>query len=603
MQAIILAAGMGKRLGDLTKDNTKCMVEVNGIKLIDRALTQLSKLSLTRVVLVIGYEGGKLRDYVGDSYKGLKVEYVENPIYDKTNNIYSLWLAKDVLAQDDTLLIESDLIFDDSLFQMVVENPYPSLALVAKYEPWMDGTMVCIDNNNNILSFVPKKMFRYQNIDTYYKTVNIYKFSKNFSTTQYIPFLEAYTKSLGNNEYYEQVLRVITMLDKCELKALPLNGRKWYEIDDIQDLDIAETLFADDDIKLDRMYKRFGGYWRFPGLLDFCYLVNPYFPTTRLKNELKSSFEDLLTQYPSGMRINSMLLGKYFGINGDYVCAGNGAAELIKALMENSKGRLGVVFPTFEEYPNRYEKTEICAFVPKNDSFSYTADDLLEFFADKNISTLLLINPDNPSGNFIPKADVERLAIELEKLGVKFVLDESFVDFSDDSTANSLLDNAILERHPNMAVVKSISKSYGVPGLRLGLVACANKNLIGWLRKDVAIWNINSFAEYYLQIFGKYESDYKCACTQFIAERARFLEDLKTVSYLRVIPSQANYFLCEVTDKFTSHELAKVLLCQYNLLIKDCGTKSAFEGRNYIRLAVRDTADNKRLVETLKLLE
>lgn len=602
MQAIILAAGMGKRLGDLTKDNTKCMVEVNGIKLIDRALTQLSKLSLTRVVLVIGYEGDKLRNYIGDNYNGLKVEYVENPIYDKTNNIYSLWLAKEVLEQDDTLLIESDLIFDDSLFKMVIDNPYPSLALVAKYEPWMDGTMVCIDDDNNILSFVPKKMFRYQNISSYYKTVNIYKFSKNFSTTQYIPFLEAYTKSLGNNEYYEQVLRVITMLDKCELKALPLNGRKWYEIDDIQDLDIAETLFAEDDVKLDRMYRRYGGYWRFPGLLDFCYLVNPYFPTPRLKNELKSSFDDLLTQYPSGMRINSMLLGKYFGIKGDYVCAGNGAAELIKALMEHSKGKLGVVFPTFEEYPNRYDKSEICSFVPQNENFSYTANDLLEFFADKNISTLLLINPDNPSGNYIPKADVEMLATELEKRGVKFVLDESFVDFSDEATDNTMLDNAILERHSNMAVVKSISKSYGVPGLRLGLIACADKALVDMLRKDVAIWNINSFAEYYLQIFGKYESDYKNACRQFIAERARFYEDLKSVDYLRVIPSQANYFLCEVTDRFTSRELAKVLLCKYNLLIKDCGTKSAFEGRNYIRLAVRDTADNTRLVEVLKSL-
>ena len=603
MQAVILAAGMGKRLGDLTKDNTKCMVEVNGVKLIDRVLTQLSKLSLKRVVLVIGYEGEKLRNYVGDNYKGLPVEYIENPVYDKTNNIYSLWLAKEVLEQDDTLLIESDLIFEDSLFQMVVDNPYPSLAVVAKYEPWMDGTMVCIDDDNNILSFVPKKMFRYQNINTYYKTVNIYKLSKNFSTTQYIPFLEAYTVSLGNNEYYEQVLRVITMLDKCELKALPLNGQKWYEIDDIQDLDIAETLFAEDDVKLERMYKRFGGYWRFPGLLDFCYLVNPYFPNTRLKNELRCSFDDLLTQYPSGMRINSMLLGKYFGISGDYVCAGNGAAELIKSLMEHSKGKLGVVYPTFEEYPNRYDKAEICAFVPKNKDFKYTANDLLEYFADKEISTLLLINPDNPSGNFIPKADVEMLAAELEKRGVRFVLDESFVDFSTEMTANSLLDNDILRRHPNMAVVKSISKSYGVPGLRLGLVACADADLISKLRKDVAIWNINSFAEYYLQIFGKYEADYKNACRLFVEERNRFFEDLKTVSYLRVIPSQANYFLCEVTDKFTSHELAKVLLCKHNLLIKDCGTKSAFEGRNYIRLAVRDTADNKRLVEVLKTLE
>ena len=94
MQAIILAAGMGKRLGEYTKNNTKCMVPVNGVPLIDRLLTQLSRLPLKRVVLVIGYEGQKLKDYVGSEYKGLKIEYVNNPIYDKTNNIYSLALAK-----------------------------------------------------------------------------------------------------------------------------------------------------------------------------------------------------------------------------------------------------------------------------------------------------------------------------------------------------------------------------------------------------------------------------------------------------------------------------------------------------------------------------
>lgn len=146
------------------------------------------------------------------------------------------------MQQDDTLLIESDLIFDDELFRMIIDAPCPNLALVDKYETWMDGTMVRLDDENNIVNFVPKKAFKYSDTGFYYKTVNIYKFSRKFSETSYIPFLEAYTKALGNNEYYEQVLRVITLLDKSDLKALPLSGQKWYEIDDIQDLDIAETL-------------------------------------------------------------------------------------------------------------------------------------------------------------------------------------------------------------------------------------------------------------------------------------------------------------------------------------------------------------------------
>ena len=208
MQAIILAAGMGKRLGELTKGNTKCMVKVNGVSLIDRVLTQLSTINLSKVIIVVGYQGKKLQEYLGNSYKGIPLQYIENPVYDKTNNIYSLSLAKNELQEDDTLLIESDLILDDTLFSMLVNNPSPNLALVAKYETWMDGTMVCIDEEDNIVNFVPKQAFRYSDVSSYYKTVNVYKFSREFSSSQYVPFLEAYTKALGNNEYYEQVLRL-----------------------------------------------------------------------------------------------------------------------------------------------------------------------------------------------------------------------------------------------------------------------------------------------------------------------------------------------------------------------------------------------------------
>lgn len=563
MQVIILAAGMGRRLGELTQDNTKCMVTVNGVRLIDRLLRQLVSVSnpLHRIVIVIGYEGKKLKEYLGNSYQHIPLEYVENPIYNKTNNIYSLFLAKEELAYDDTLLVESDLIFEDGVFEKVLSNPFPNLAVVAKYESWMDGTMVVLDGENNIVTFVPKSAFSYNDVERYYKTANIYKFSRDFSVTKYIPFLEAYSKAMGTNEYYESVLRVLSMLDKTGLKGLPIDNMKWYEIDDVQDLDIAETLFATDGkTKQLRYQQRYGGYWRFPHLLDFCYLVNPYFPTERMRNELRASFDTLLSEYPSGMKVNTLLMSKYFNIYQDYVCIGNGAAELIKTLMEQLTGKLGVVYPTFEEYPNRKDKNTLVLYIPNNRDFRYTVKELEEYFEDKDISSLLLINPDNPSGNFISCEDVLSLATWAKIRNIRLIVDESFVDFSMGSVSNTLLLNSILDSFSNLVVIKSISKSYGVPGLRLGVLATSDASLVQIIRKDVAIWNINSFAEYYMQIFGKYEKDYLEACQKFIAERERFYMELQKIPFLRVIPSQANYFLCEIMEKYSSSELVGALL-------------------------------------------
>ena len=624
MQAIILAAGMGRRLGELTKENTKCMVAVNGVRLIDRLLSQLAEQPLERVIIVVGYKGKELKDYLVESGKWrvesgkwkvergerreergerkLRIEFAENPIYDKTNNIYSLALVKDKLQEDDTLLIESDLIFSDRLIPMIVENPYPNLALVAKYETWMDGTMVRIDDDNNIVSFVPKKAFRYGDVDQYYKTVNIYKFSKEFSRQKYVPFLDAYSKAMGLNEYYEQVLRVITLIDDVELKALPIGKEKWYEIDDVQDLDIAETIFAEGDEMLRRFNYRYGGHWRFPKMLDYCYLVNPYFPTPRMKDELRANFDTLLTEYPSGMMVMQLLAGKYFGVRQEYTVVGNGAAELIKSLMEHTEGRIGVVYPTFEEYPHRLNSEQIESYFPDNRDLKYTEDDLMAFFGGKDIATLLLINPDNPSGNFIPKSGLLRLCEWSKAQGVRLIIDESFVDFSDGFEQNSMIMNDLLEQNPQLVVMKSISKSYGVPGLRLGVLVSADRELIDWVKRDVAIWNINSFAEFYLQIFGKYEEDYKRACYQFIAERNRFEKLLREIPYLRVIPSQANYFCMEVTSRFTSAELTERLLADYEIMVKDCNSKNYLQGRNYIRVSVRDTEDNNQLIRALKEL-
>ena len=601
MQAIILAAGMGKRLGEYTKNNTKCMVPVNGVPLIDRVLNQLSSLKLSKVVIVVGYEGQKLIDYIGNEYNGLKIEYIFNSIYDKTNNIYSLALAKDKMQEDDTLLLESDLIFDDRLFSLVVDNPCPNLALVAKYEAWMDGTMVQIDDERNIVNFVPKEAFRHEQADSYYKTVNIYKLSKEFSANRYVPFLEAYMKAIGNNEYYENVLRILSFLDCKDLKALPITDEKWYEIDDKQDLDIAEALFADDEQLMQKFYSRYGGFWRFPKMLDFCYLVNPFFPSQRMLDEMKASFQTLLTEYPSGMKVNALLASKCWGVSEKYIVPGNGAAELIKFLMDNLNGKLGVIRPSFEEYPNRYQG-EVVTFIPQNSDFRYTGQDIIDYYANKDIANLLLINPDNPSGNFIPKDDILKVADWCKLNQVRFIVDESFVDFSEEYEICSMLDDTILESYPNMIVVKSISKSYGVPGLRLGIMASADEVLIKEAKKYVSIWNINSFAEFFMQIFTKYSKDYHKACGSFQAERADFLSKLCEIPFIHVMPTQANFVLCEVKEPYSSMEIVKRMLREHNILLSACSAKKGLQGGKYLRIAIRGHQDNARLIEAFKQL-
>lgn len=601
MQALILAAGMGKRLGKLTADRTKGMVELFGKPLIVRLLEQLDRHSITRATIVIGYCGDDLRQKIGDRVGDMEVDYIENPVYDKTNNIYSLYLAKDVLLAGDTILFESDLVFDDAVIAKILNDPRPNLAVVAKYQSWMDGTVLTLDGDDSITGFIPKSQFNFDQMEEYYKTVNIYRFSKDFSLSHYVPFLEAYCKAMGHNEYYEQVLRILTFLDhpvpgRPALKALRLDREKWYEIDDIQDLSNAETLFATGDDELASYMSRYGGYWRFPFLLDYCYLVNPFFPPKHLVNEIKAHFETLLTEYPSGQSVNRLLAAKMFGTRPDQIVVGNGAAELIQALQRNFEGTTGIVRPSFEEYGHRTAIDRLKIFMPGAPHFRYSVESLVHFCESENVDRLVLVNPDNPTGHFLPAADVSRLVKALQNSGRSMILDESFVDFSEER--KSFLDMDILEEHPNLTVVKSISKSYGVPGLRLGVAASSDIEKMFDLGKEVSIWNINSIGEFFLQIIGKYESQYNRACELLAEERRRFGQRLNAKEQLRLLPSQSNYFFCEVLLPETPNNLAKRLLSEHGILIRDCSGKPGIDGP-YVRIAIRSPQENDKLLQVL----
>ena len=163
----------------------------------------------------------------------------------------------------------------------------------------------------------------------------------------------------------------------------------------------------------------------------------------------------------------------------------------------------------------------------------------------------------------------------------------------------TLLDNEILNKYPNMIVVKSIGKSYGVAGLRLGIIASSNIKLLSEIRRNMQIWNINSFAEYYLQTYNLYAKDYKTACEKIAVERSRMLDELNKLKKVRAFESHANYIMIDLKE-VSSYEFCVKMLESYNILIKDLSTKNYFNGKNFIRVAVKDKKENDIMLNAIK---
>jgi histidinol-phosphate/aromatic aminotransferase/cobyric acid decarboxylase-like protein/choline kinase len=598
MQALILAAGKGSRMGELTEHCPKCLVKVGGIPIIDRIIDSLKFAGITKLNVVVGYKSETLKNHL-EQFTDLDINFTENPDYETTNNIYSLWLAKEVLAKDDTVLIESDLIFEKSLIKDIIFDINDNLAAVAKYEPWMDGTVTKIDETGNIYDFIGSKDFDINLVESYYKTVNIYKISKTASEIIIPALVEAIEKT-GKDSYYEEVFGILSKENRFLFKAFNIANTKWYEVDDIQDLDIANTMFAPYGSMLSAYENHYGGYWRYPQVLDFCYLVNPYYPTKALLDKIRYSFDILTASYPSGLREQRTNISRMFGVKEDYTIIGNGAAEIISAIGKVFSGKLTVFVPTFGEYIRCFHNCNIKTVHMIKNEFRFDINQILKLIDQTDIITI--INPDNPSGNFINRSDMMTILERCKEKNVKAIIDESFCDFAEKELRYTLISNEIVEKFPNLIVIKSLSKSFGIPGLRLGVAVCSDIQTIDRIRLELSIWNINSFAEYYLQVVNLQKSGYYESCDMLVNERENFIAKLKKIDYLTVFPSQANYILCEVIGERSAREIGEFLIYEHDIFIKVLTAKLGFSNRQFIRLAVRNENDNQILFEALKNL-
>ena len=392
-------------------------------------------------------------------------------------------------------------------------------------------------------------------------------------------------------------MKILAHVRNSNLKAFLIEKYDWYEIDDEQDLKIAGAIFAEDDKQFAAYDHQFGGFWRFSKLKDFCYLVNPYYPPQKMLDQMKYFYDTLLRGYPSGLATQNLNAASMFGINSDYIIVGNGAAELIREFGMRCTGKMLLQTPVFNEYIRCFKNCEHIKLKSSEDDFKISTKKIIEHVHD--VDLIAIVNPDNPSGACISYYEMLKLLDACFKNNTKILVDESFIDFAEEELRYTMLNDELLRKYPNLIVIKSISKSYGVPGLRLGVMATSDCTLLKDIQKDMAIWNINSFAEYFLQIYRLYQHDYKAACDKIAFQRNCMIKDLEKNKFLKVYPSQANFIMCQLKGEMTAKTLANVLVKKYNILIKDLSTKDGIVGEKYIRVAVKDADENALLVSAI----
>ncbi|MCP4600528.1 MAG: aminotransferase class I/II-fold pyridoxal phosphate-dependent enzyme [Proteobacteria bacterium] len=595
-KAIILVAGIGKRLRPFTDRLPKCLAPVNGVPILINTLRQLNSAGIKEVVIVVGHYKEKIRERVKDSFGGMQVTYVESEVYDKTNNVYSLWLAREHMTQD-VLLLEGDVFFDKQLIdRMLATNG--NIAAVASYQSFMSGTVVRVDSEDNIEEMTDANHqgpgFDYSNA---FKTVNIWLFRGDFLRDYFLPKLEATIASGEVNGYYESILTDLDYLPQHELLGVRCDGVKWYEIDDENDRLAAEYMFSSQEERFDFISGQHGSYWRY-GFVDHAYLYNLYYPPKEMFAHFEKHIRELVLNYPVGQDMLAQLMGGLIDQPAERIVVGNGASEFIKIISGTLGKKMIVPVPSFNEYVNAAPKGQVVEFALEAPSFHLDVDKFAAEAEQQGAEIAVVVSPNNPTSLVVPKQDVVRLAKRLADQRCMLVLDESFIDFASNNSSITLVHD--LEQHPNLAIIKSLSKSYGIGGLRLGYLLTANRELLGQVRGGIHIWNINGFAEAFLRIAPRYRCEFIQSCECVRADRDNLHDGLCAIPGMTVYKPDANFVFCRLPNSSaTGPEVTRALFLQDNIYIKHCAGKSLDEADRYLRIAARTSTENDRLVKAL----
>jgi len=588
MKAIILAAGYGNRMRPLTDNIHKTLLTVSGKTIIGGIVDGLVDNGIQDIVVVTGYRDKELSGWLASAYPRLSIQYVHNERFRETNNIFSLALAfEQTVIDDDIVLIESDLIYQPSVIKRLLESRKKNVALVDRYGRGMDGTVVTVENGI-ITSVIPPHL-QDENFDfsDKFKTLNIYKFSQEFCNSTFKQLLTYYAKVINDNCYYELILGILIYMQQETVHAEILSGEKWAEVDDPNDLHVAEFMFNDKQ-RYSILEEGFGGYWNYD-ILDFAFIRNMYFPNPSIISELRNSLPDLLYNYGSRQSIVDRKMAWFLLCKQEHVHALGGASVIYPLLKLRFGGKRALIpDPTFGEYKRIFP-----AAVTYGDRVGI---DMKEIQAKAGpCDVVVFVNPNNPTGSALPGALIAEFA---RANPAKTILaDESFIEFS---TAGSVMAACEAGGLSNVIIIKSLSKSMGMPGLRLGYVYSTDREFMTYVADSLPIWSMNSLAEFTLEIVLKHRKSLAQSFAETVRDRDAFAASLSNLSSVeRVFAGQGNFLLVRLADQAgPALSIVDRLLSDHSILVKDVSPKFD-DGRAYLRCAVRLPHENARLVSAL----
>jgi len=592
MKAIILAAGYGNRMRPLTDSKHKTLLEIGGRSIIERIIDGLSDNSIHEIVMVTGYRADELKAYLLDKYPDINFTYVHNSRYRETNNIYSMALAFDTISiDDDIVLIESDLIYDPAVIKRLFTSRFDNIALLDRYRSGMDGTVVTV--RDGVITQVIPTHLQGPNFDfsDKYKTLNIYKFSKDFCNNLFKKLLTYYAKVIDDNCYYELILGILIYMQQDKIHAEILNDEKWSEVDDPNDLRVAEFVFNENQ-RLKILEDTFGGYWSHD-VLDFCFIRNMYFPTTSMISEMRNNLLNLLQNYGSRQDILNQKLAYFLLYKRECLNVLNGASQIYPILQNYfSDQKILLPEPTFGEYPRIFPRHDVYL-----DKVGIDADELMAKVGHADV--VVIVNPNNPTGTTINSERIfDLIKIFPQKM---FLIDESFIEFTGTRSIITYLEEQSAD---NVIVIKSLSKSLGLPGIRLGYVYSHNEKFNGYVRSELPIWNLNSMTEFLLEIILKHRKALDQSFVDTMRDREEFSILLSKVPYVqKVYQSGGNFILVSLKANMKNGKaIVKYMLEKHSIYIKDVSNK--FENKQtYFRFAVRLPQENEMLVDCLNKID
>ena len=340
------------------------------------------------------------------------------------------------------------------------------------------------------------------------------------------------------------------------------------------------------------------GYERAADIVDFCFIANPYYPTPEMLAALAESLPALIKSYPSSNPATAQrALAEVLGVDPDDLIVGNGATGLIALINEALVDRIGVPVPTFGEYIEKLRDPAAAVLyaLRADREFQLDLGEYLAWARGRHLRSLLVINPGNPTGQLHSLDEMVGFLEAARDLDL-VIVDESFIDFAGDPIPTLL---PLAERFPNLLIVRSMSKHYGVPGLRLGFCYSRNREMLDRLRRLVPTWHLNSLAEYFLTLLPSNEAAYRQSLARVTADVGRLRDELSAIPGLSVYPTGSNFVLFRIEGNMTAARLQERLLVDRLMYVRDCSNKVGLDDR-HVRVASQGREADERLVDALR---